>query len=86
MKIVSRANHKFELEQMESFAASLTQFEFARWVPELYFDSEWSICIISIDPVVANGSWVADQVKKLAEQIFSQFEMFGVVYHGTDTD
>ena len=86
MKIVSRATRKFELEQMQSFASSLTQFEFARWVPELYFDSEWSICSITVEPVVANGSWVADQIKRLAEQVFSQFEMFGVVYHGIDTD
>lgn len=86
MKITSRYNREFELEQMQSFASQLSQFELARWVPELYFDSEWSTCVVSVAPMVAEGSWVAEQIRKSAEQIFSQFEMFGFVYHGIDAD
>ena len=86
MKITSRDSREFELDQMRSFATQLTQFELARWVSELYFDSQWSTCVVLVDPMVAEGSWVAKQIRTLAEQIFSQFEMFGIVYHGIDAD
>ena len=54
MKISSRYEVPHELAQMEDLVNSLKQFELARWVAEIYFDSSMSICFIDFDDRVAD--------------------------------
>ncbi|MEM9941570.1 MAG: hypothetical protein AAF939_08265 [Planctomycetota bacterium] len=84
MKITSRYEHPHEHFQMQKFKDLAVEFEMARWVKEVYFDSSFSICYIYFDVRVAEGSWIANQVKSMAERTINQFEMFGVIYHGTE--